>query len=107
MPAGYGAGLPELPQPARPPQDSASGYYFLAESGALFSRAGPNVPATPPLPIGDDAVVAHQAANGWTLSHTLTALTILYVAAQLGYLLWKWRNERNERNAKRAAEAQQ
>lgn len=58
VPAGYGAGLPELPQPARPPQDSASGYYFLAESGALFSRAGPNVPATPALPIGDDAVVA-------------------------------------------------
>ncbi|MEN9986548.1 MAG: hypothetical protein RI925_2050 [Pseudomonadota bacterium] len=60
VPVGYGAGLPELPQPARPPQDSASGYYFLAESGALFSRAGPNVPATPPLPIGDDAVVARS-----------------------------------------------
>ena len=58
--------------------------------------------ASPPV-----AVVAHQAANGWTLSHTLTALTILYVAAQLGYQLWKWRNERNERNAKRAAEVQQ
>lgn len=61
--------------------------------------------ASPPV-----AVVAHGAANGWTLSHTLTALTILYVAAQLGYLLWKWRNERNERNerkAKRSAEGQQ
>ena len=34
------------------------------------------------------AVLAHQAATGWTLNHTLTALTILYVAAQLGYLLW-------------------
>lgn len=49
------------------------------------------------------AVVAHQAANGWTMSHALTALTIVYVAAQLGYLLWKWRNERAERNAQRAA----
>ena len=33
----------------------------------------------------------------------LTALTIVYVAAQLGYLLWKWRNERAERIAKQAA----
>ncbi|KRD25635.1 hypothetical protein ASE39_21740 [Acidovorax sp. Root267] len=54
--------------------------------------------ASPPV-----AVVAHQAANGWTMSHTLTALTILYVGVQLAYLLWKWRNERAERNAKRAA----
>ena len=51
--------------------------------------------ASPPV-----AVVAHQVANGWTLSHTLTALTILYVGAQLGYLLWKWRNERAERAAR-------
>ena len=43
------------------------------------------------------------AVNGWTMSHTLTALTIVYVAAQLGYLLWKWRNERAERIAKNAA----
>ena len=28
---------------------------------------------------------------------------ILAVAAQLGYLLWKWRHERAERNAKRDA----
>lgn len=54
--------------------------------------------ASPPV-----AVVAHQAANGWTMSHTLTALTILYVGVQLAYLLWKWRNERAERNAKNAA----
>ena len=51
--------------------------------------------ASPPV-----AVVAHQVANGWTLSHTLTALTIIYVGAQLAYLLWKWRNERAERAAK-------
>ena len=57
-----------------------------------------SVKASPPV-----AVVAHQVANGWTLSHTLTALTILYVGAQLAYLLWKWRNERAERNAKRDA----
>ena len=57
-----------------------------------------SVKASPPV-----AVVAHQVANGWTLSHTLTALTIIYVGAQLGYLLWKWRNERAERKAKRDA----
>ena len=51
-----------------------------------------SVKASPPV-----AVVAHQVANGWTLSHTLTALTIIYVGAQLAYLLWKWRNERAER----------
>ena len=44
-----------------------------------------------------------EAATGWTLNQALTALTILYVAAQLGYLLWKWRHERAERNAKRDA----
>ena len=54
--------------------------------------------ASPPV-----AVVAHQAATGWTMSHTLQALTIVYVAVQLGYLLWKWRIERAERIAKRAA----
>lgn len=54
--------------------------------------------ASPPV-----AVVTHQAVNGWSLSHTLTAITIVYVAAQLAYLLWKWRNERAERNAKQAA----
>lgn len=57
-----------------------------------------SVKASPPV-----AVVAHQVANGWTLSHTLTALTIIYVGAQLAYLLWKWRNERAERKAKRDA----
>lgn len=54
--------------------------------------------ASPPV-----AVVAHQAANGWTMSHTLQALTIVYVGVQLGYLLWKWLNERQDRNAKRNA----
>ena len=53
--------------------------------------------STPPV-----AVVAHQAATGWTLNHTLTALTILYVAAQLGYLVWKWWNERAERTERHA-----
>ena len=54
-----------------------------------------SVKASPPV-----AVVAHQVANGWTLSHTLTLLTIVYVGVQLGYLLWKWRNERAERAAR-------
>ena len=51
--------------------------------------------ASPPV-----AVVAHQISSGWTLSHTLTLLTIVYVGVQLGYLLWKWRNERAERAAR-------
>ena len=57
-----------------------------------------SVKASPPV-----AVVAHQISSGWTLSHTLTLLTIVYVGVQLGYLLWKWRHERAERNAKRDA----
>ena len=51
--------------------------------------------ASPPV-----AVVAHQISSGWTLSHTITLLTIVYVGVQLAYLLWKWRNERAERAAK-------
>ncbi len=51
--------------------------------------------ASPPV-----AVVAHQISSGWTLSHTLTLLTIVYVGVQLGYLVWKWRNERAERAAR-------
>jgi len=58
--------------------------------------------ATPPV-----AVVAHQISAGWTLGSALTAITIAYVAAQLGYLLWKWANERDERKARRAAAQQE
>lgn len=42
--------------------------------------------AAPPV-----AVVANAAANGWTMTHTVTALTIVYLVLQIGWLLWRWR----------------
>ncbi len=42
--------------------------------------------STPPL-----AVVAHQVANGWTINHTVAALTIVYLLMQIGWLAWRWR----------------
>lgn len=51
--------------------------------------------AAPPV-----TVVATSAANGWTMTHTATALTILYVLLQVIYLLWRWRNEREDRRAR-------
>lgn len=55
--------------------------------------------ATPPV-----AVVATHAANGWTMGHTAAALTILYLALQIGYLAWKWNAERQDRAARLAQE---
>lgn len=55
--------------------------------------------AAPPV-----TVVATSAANGWTMTHTATALTILYVLLQVIYLLWRWRNEREDRRARQAQE---
>lgn len=54
--------------------------------------------AAPPV-----TVVATSAANGWTMTHTATALTILYVLLQVIYLLWRWSNEREDRRARQAA----
>ena len=48
--------------------------------------------AAPPV-----TVVAANVANGWTMTHTATALTIVYVLLQAAYLLWRWRNERIEK----------
>lgn len=56
--------------------------------------------AAPPI-----AVLADAAANGWTMTHTATALTIAYVLLQSAYLLWKWRVERQDRLARLAREA--
>lgn len=53
--------------------------------------------AAPPV-----TVVANSVANGWTMTHTATALTILYVLLQAAYLLWRWSNEREDRRAKKA-----
>lgn len=55
--------------------------------------------AAPPV-----TVVATSAANGWTMTHTATALTILYVLLQVIYLLWRWSNEREDRRARQAQE---
>jgi hypothetical protein len=41
--------------------------------------------ASPPI-----AVVTASLTSGWTLNHALTALTILYVILQIGWLLWRW-----------------
>ena len=49
---------------------------------------------TPPA-----AVVANAVVNGWTMTHTAAALTIVYLVMQIGYLGWKWRNERADRRA--------
>lgn len=56
--------------------------------------------ASPPV-----AVVAHNIANGWTMSHTATAMVITYTVLQMAYLLWKWRNERTDRRARIAKES--
>ncbi len=56
--------------------------------------------AAPPV-----TVVATNLANGWTMTHTVTALTILYLLLQAAYLLWRWSNEREDRRAKQAREA--
>ncbi|WP_373784400.1 hypothetical protein [Delftia acidovorans] len=55
--------------------------------------------AAPPV-----TVVATNVANGWTMTHTATALTILYVVLQVIYLLWRWSNERENRRARQAQE---
>lgn len=33
------------------------------------------------------------AAAGWGVQEWMYAATLVYVIAQLGYLLWKWRRE--------------
>lgn len=37
--------------------------------------------------------VAAAAAGGWGVQEWMYAVTILYVALQAGYLLWKWHRE--------------
>jgi DMSO/TMAO reductase YedYZ heme-binding membrane subunit len=39
------------------------------------------------------------------MTHTATALTILYVLLQAAYLLWRWRNEREDRRTRQAEAA--
>jgi len=57
--------------------------------------------AAPPV-----AVVVDAAANSWTMTSTAAALTILYLVLQIGYLAWKWNNERQDRTARQASESE-
>lgn len=38
-------------------------------------------------------VVAGAGVAGWGVQEWMYALTCVYLVAQLGYLLWKWRRE--------------
>lgn len=66
----------------------------------LKTAAVEGAKAAPPV-----TVVATNLANGWTMTHTVTALTILYLLLQAAYLVWRWSNERDDRRAKQAREA--
>lgn len=57
--------------------------------------------AAPPV-----AVVVDAAANSWTMTSTAAALTILYLVLQIGYLAWKWNNERQDRTARQTSESE-
>jgi len=37
----------------------------------------------------------------WSLNNIIGAVTLLYLVLQVGYLLWKWHNERKDRLAAR------
>lgn len=41
--------------------------------------------ASPPV-----AVITAAHTSGWSMNQTLTALTILYVLLQIGWLVWRW-----------------
>lgn len=56
--------------------------------------------ATPPV-----AVLATNAASGWSMSTVATAMTIAYVLLQAAYLVWRWRNESRDRREKLNAAA--
>lgn len=51
--------------------------------------------ASPPV-----AILAASATQGWTLSHALTAITILYVLLQIGWLVWRWYRAANGQEVK-------
>lgn len=45
------------------------------------------VKAAPPI------TIAAASATGWGVQEWMYAATLVYVVAQLGYLLWKWQRE--------------
>ena len=36
-------------------------------------------------------VLGKSIAEGWTINHTVAALTIVYLLMQIGWLAWRWR----------------
>lgn len=51
--------------------------------------------ATPPL-----VVVGKSIAEGWTINHTVAALTIVYLLLQIGWLVWRWYRAANGQEVK-------
>ena len=43
--------------------------------------------------IAPAGIVAAASATGWGVQEWMYAATLVYVIAQLGYLLWKWHRE--------------
>ena len=50
---------------------------------------------TPP-----SVVVGKSIAEGWTINHTVAALTIVYLLLQIGWLLWRWHRAANGQEVK-------
>lgn len=50
--------------------------------------------------------IASKVEN-WTMANTLTALTILYIALQIAWLIWQWRQaSKRVRDTQGSQEAQ-
>jgi len=52
--------------------------------------------SAPPVLVSLIAFIAE-----WSLNNVIGAVTLLYLLLQIGYLLWRWRNERKDRRAAR------
>jgi hypothetical protein len=54
--------------------------------------------AAPPV-----TVTATAIAAGWSLNNVIGVATLIYIALQAGYLVWKWRRDvkQERRNAQR------
>ena len=51
--------------------------------------------AAPPI-----VVLGKSIAEGWTINHTVAALTIVYLLLQIGWLLWRWHRAAQGREVK-------
>ncbi|MBU1350627.1 MAG: hypothetical protein KJ856_22510 [Gammaproteobacteria bacterium] len=45
--------------------------------------------ASPPVAVVGTSI-AKGWAEGWTINHTVAALTIVYLLLQIGWLVWRW-----------------